>query len=224
MARPADPVPDPPGREPALPGHARPCLATGPARPAGAGGRRARHRQGADRKPARLPVDPLGPSLRQAQLRRPRESLLDTELFGHEAGAFTGAARRRPGRFELADGGTLFLDEIATASLAVQEKLLRVDRIRRFRARRRQRHPQRRCAGRSPRPTPTCRHLAATGRFRADLLDRLAFDVVTLAAAAGTARRHPPAGRALRHAHDGRAGGALFRGLRAGGDGAIAHP
>ncbi|MEO8715535.1 MAG: sigma 54-interacting transcriptional regulator, partial [Acetobacteraceae bacterium] len=53
------------------------------------------------------------------------ESLLDTELFGHEAGAFTGAARRRPGRFELADTGTLFLDEIANASFAVQEKLLR---------------------------------------------------------------------------------------------------
>ena len=54
------------------------------------------------------------------------ESLLDSELFGHEAGAFTGAARHRVGRFELADTGTLFLDEIANASLAVQEKVLRV--------------------------------------------------------------------------------------------------
>src|SRR5271154_4444238 len=54
------------------------------------------------------------------------ESLLDSELFGHEAGAFTGAARRRLSRFELADGGTLFLDEIAAASQAVQEKVLRV--------------------------------------------------------------------------------------------------
>src|SRR5262245_37413082 len=54
------------------------------------------------------------------------ESLLDSELFGHEAGAFTGAAKRRAGRFERADGGTLFLDEIATASAGVQEKLLRV--------------------------------------------------------------------------------------------------
>src|ERR1700730_4579930 len=53
------------------------------------------------------------------------EGLLDSELFGHEAGAFTGAVRRRLSRFELADGGTLFLDEIAQASLAVQEKLLR---------------------------------------------------------------------------------------------------
>src|ERR1700726_1108016 len=54
------------------------------------------------------------------------ESLLDSELFGHEAGAFTGATRRRLSRFELADRGTLFLDEIATASLAVQEKILRI--------------------------------------------------------------------------------------------------
>ncbi|HEY0832668.1 MAG TPA: sigma 54-interacting transcriptional regulator, partial [Azospirillum sp.] len=53
------------------------------------------------------------------------ETLLDSELFGHEAGAFTGAVRRQVGRVEQADGGTLFLDEIATASPAVQEKLLR---------------------------------------------------------------------------------------------------
>ena len=54
------------------------------------------------------------------------ENLLDTELFGHEAGAFTGAQKRHPGRFERADGGTLFLDELATAPMLVQEKLLRV--------------------------------------------------------------------------------------------------
>ena len=52
--------------------------------------------------------------------------LIDSELFGHEAGAFTGAARRHAGRFERADGGSLFLDEIATAPAAIQEKLLRV--------------------------------------------------------------------------------------------------
>ena len=54
------------------------------------------------------------------------ENLLDSELFGHEAGAFTGASKRHPGRFERADGGTLFLDELATAPMLVQEKLLRV--------------------------------------------------------------------------------------------------
>jgi DNA-binding NtrC family response regulator len=54
------------------------------------------------------------------------DSLLESELFGHERGAFTGADRRKKGRFELADGGTLFLDEIAEISAAMQSKLLRV--------------------------------------------------------------------------------------------------
>ena len=54
------------------------------------------------------------------------ESLLDSELFGHEKGAFTGAEKRRRGRFELAHGGTLFLDEISTISPATQVRLLRV--------------------------------------------------------------------------------------------------
>src|SRR6202012_838059 len=54
------------------------------------------------------------------------ESLLETELFGHEAGAFTGAQKRRPGRFEMAHKGTLFLDEIANAPLTAQETILRV--------------------------------------------------------------------------------------------------
>jgi psp operon transcriptional activator len=107
------------------------------------------------------------------------ETLLESELFGHEAGAYTGAARRRQGRFELADGGTLFLDEIANASAAVQEKLLRVIEYGSFER-----------VGGNETLTVDVRVVAATnvdlpaaarvGRFRADLLDRLAFDVVTV--------------------------------------------
>jgi psp operon transcriptional activator len=52
-------------------------------------------------------------------------SLIESELFGYERGAFTGAERRRTGRFEAADGGTIFLDEIGTIPMEVQEKILR---------------------------------------------------------------------------------------------------
>ena len=107
------------------------------------------------------------------------ESLLDSELFGHEAGAFTGAERRHLGRFERADGGTLILDEIAAASLATQEKILRVIEYGEF-----ERvggsetlHVDTRVVGVTNVDLPA---LAADGTFRPDLLDRLAFDVVTV--------------------------------------------
>lgn len=107
------------------------------------------------------------------------EQLLDSELFGHERGAFTGATERRLGRFELADGGTLFLDEIATASMQVQEKLLRVVEYGEF-----QRLGGEKVLTTNVRVVAATNvdlpSKAATGDFRADLLDRLAFDVVTL--------------------------------------------
>ena len=107
------------------------------------------------------------------------ESLLDTELFGHEAGAFTGAQRQHVGRFERADGGTLLLDEIASASAAVQEKVLRVieyGEMERVGGRRTIRLDVR-VVGAANVDLPS---LARAGAFRADLLDRLAFEVVTI--------------------------------------------
>ena len=107
------------------------------------------------------------------------ETLIEAELFGHEAGAFTGATKARAGRFEEADGGTLFLDELGTLSMGAQERLLRaveygeVTRI-----------------GSSHPIRVDVRIVAATNehlpdkvernQFRADLLDRLSFEVVTL--------------------------------------------
>jgi psp operon transcriptional activator len=105
--------------------------------------------------------------------------LLESELFGHEAGAFTGATRRHIGRFERADGGTLFLDEIANASLRVQEQILRVVEYGEFErvGSGETREVDVRLIGATNVDLPAA---VAAGRFRADLLDRLAFDVLTL--------------------------------------------
>jgi psp operon transcriptional activator len=107
------------------------------------------------------------------------DELLESELFGHEAGAFTGATRRHEGRFERADGGTIFLDEIANASLRVQEKLLRVIEYGEFErvGGEKTLRTNVRVIGATNEDLPA---RAARGAFRPDLLDRLAFDVITL--------------------------------------------
>lgn len=107
------------------------------------------------------------------------ENLLESELFGYEAGAFTGATKKHAGRFERANQGSLFLDELANTSSLVQEKLLRVIEYGEFER-----------VGGSQLIKTDVRLIAATnedlptlaqqGQFRPDLLDRLAFDVVTL--------------------------------------------
>ncbi len=107
------------------------------------------------------------------------ESLLETELFGHEAGSFTGAIKRRLGRFEQAHNGSLFLDELSSTSSGVQEKILRVIEYGEFER-----------VGGNETIRTNVRIIGATnedlpaltiqGKFRADLLDRLAFDVITL--------------------------------------------
>ncbi len=106
-------------------------------------------------------------------------SVLESELFGHEAGAFTGAARRRAGRFEAANGGTLFLDEIGQMPLLVQEKILRVVEYGTFER-----------VGASEPVEVDVRLIGATnadlpamaeeGKFKRDLLDRLSFEVLFL--------------------------------------------
>lgn len=107
------------------------------------------------------------------------ESILESELFGHEAGAFTGAAKTHIGHFERADGGTLILDELATISLRMQEKILRtieygeVQRVGGSETL----NVDVRIVGST---NANLQQLAIDGRFREDLLDRLAFDVITV--------------------------------------------
>ena len=107
------------------------------------------------------------------------ESILESELFGHQAGAFTGATRDHAGRFERADGGTLILDELGNITSRMQEKILRVIEYGEF---------ERvggsntirvnvRIVGSTNENLPL---LARQGRFRSDLLDRLAFDVINV--------------------------------------------
>ncbi len=107
------------------------------------------------------------------------ENLLESELFGHEAGAFTGASKRHIGRFEQAHGGTLFLDEIANMSLRLQEKLLRIVEYGEFErvGGRETLQVNVRIVGAANMDLP---EMVRQGKFRADLLDRLSFDVVTL--------------------------------------------
>ena len=107
------------------------------------------------------------------------ETLIEAELFGHEAGSFTGATRARAGRFEEAHGGTLFLDEIGTLSMAAQERLLRAveyGEVTRIGSSRPTRVDVRIVAA----TNENLPALAERGEFRADLLDRLSFEVITL--------------------------------------------
>ena len=104
-------------------------------------------------------------------------TLIESELFGYEKGAFTGAGTRRIGRFEQADGGTLFLDEIGNIPMEVQEKILRVVEYGRF-----ERvgavnpvHTDVRIVGAS---NVDLAQMARAGHFKQDLLDRLSFEVI----------------------------------------------
>lgn len=107
------------------------------------------------------------------------ESILESELFGHEVGAFTGATKTHIGHFERADGGTLILDELASISLRMQEKILRTIEY----------GEVQRVGGSETMivdvrivgsTNADLQRLAFDGKFRKDLLDRLAFDVITV--------------------------------------------
>lgn len=106
-------------------------------------------------------------------------TLIESELFGHEQGAFTGAAARRQGRFEAANRGTLFLDEIGAIPLATQEKILRVVEYGTFErvGSSRQVEVDVRIVGAT---NADLKAMAENGQFKPDLLDRLSFEVLFL--------------------------------------------
>jgi psp operon transcriptional activator len=107
------------------------------------------------------------------------DTLLESQLFGHEAGSFTGATAQKKGYFERADGGTLFLDELANTAMPVQEKILRIieyGELERLGGNQTLKVDVRIVAATNE-DLPS---LARRGKFREDLLDRLAFDVITL--------------------------------------------
>jgi len=106
-------------------------------------------------------------------------SLLESELFGHESGSFTGASRLRKGRFEEAHGGTLFLDEIGLVPMEVQEKILRTVEYGRFTrvGSSREQEVDVRIIGATNADLPK---LCRQGKFKEDLLDRLSFEVLYL--------------------------------------------
>jgi psp operon transcriptional activator len=103
-------------------------------------------------------------------------SLIESELFGYQKGAFTGASANRKGRFEEADGGTLFLDEIGLIPLEVQEKILRVVEYGTFSkvGSSEEKHVDVRIIGAT---NNNLQELVNEGKFKADLLDRLSFEV-----------------------------------------------
>ena len=120
------------------------------------------------------------PHVREGQLRGAAAELLESELFGFERGAFTGAIQHKPGKFEFANHGTMFLDEISEMGAPLQSKLLQVLQDGEFaRLGGRQRRPASTCAS-SPRPTAISRRPSQDGQFREDLFFRLNVVCITL--------------------------------------------
>ncbi len=141
--------------------------------------RRTGKRKGDRRSKAPLPLPRWDKNLVTVNCAALPPSLIETELFGYEQGAFTGAQKTRKGRFEEAEGGTLFLDEIGLIPLEVQEKILRVVEYGTYER-----------VGSSVTHEVNVRIIGATdadlpalceeGKFKQDLLDRLSFEVLFL--------------------------------------------